>query len=129
MSFTFLQQGLKIALWVTTPTSILKSHTGARESWFVWRESKIVHYYCFFSVLVFWHKRKFAVKSVFLGTDKKKYAQNQKIDLQTFFFRVNITHHEGEFFCFVSCVHREILNPKWISRLAEPPVPTSLPSA
>lgn len=116
MSFTFLQQGLKISLWVTTSTSVLKSHTGAtqaltwvRESWFVCLEIIFVQYYLFLSVLVFWHKRKFAVKSVLLGTDKKKYAPNQKIDLQTFFFRVNITHHEGEFFCFVSCVLQGIL--------------------
>ena len=67
MSLTFFQQGLKIALWVTTSTSILKSHTGAtqaltgaREIWFVWRESKVVHYYRFFSVLGLWHKADFA---------------------------------------------------------------------
>ena len=60
MSFTFLQQGLKIALWVTTSTLILKSHTGVRESWFVWRESKVVHYYRFFSVLGLWHNADFA---------------------------------------------------------------------
>ena len=67
MSFAFLQQGLKIALWITTSTSVLKSHTGAtqaltwvRESWFVWRESKVVHYYRFFSVLGLWHNADFA---------------------------------------------------------------------
>ena len=58
MSFTFSQQGLKIPLW-TTPTSVLKSRTGAtqaltgvRESWFVCLEIIFVHYYLFLSVLV-----------------------------------------------------------------------------
>ena len=123
---------LKLSIMGTTSPSVLKSHTGAtraltgaRESRFVWRESKVVHYYRFFSVLVFWHKRKFAVKSVLLGNDKKKYAPNQKIDLQTFFFRVNITHHEGEFFCFVSCVLQDVLksrNPKmdWLNHPCRP---------
>ena len=52
-----------ITLWVTTSTSLLKSHTGAtqaltgaRESWVVCQKSKFVHYYLFLSVLVFWHK-------------------------------------------------------------------------
>ena len=67
MSFTFLQQGPKIPLWVTTSTSVLKSHTGAtqaltgvRESCFVWRKRKVVHYYRFFSVFGLWHKADFA---------------------------------------------------------------------
>jgi hypothetical protein len=38
----------------------------------------------------------------------KNLLPNQKIDLQLFFFRVNITHHEGDFFCFVSCVLQEV---------------------
>ena len=33
----------------------------------------------------------------------KNLLQNQKINLQPLLFRVNITHHEGDFFCFVSC--------------------------
>ena len=57
------QQGSNPPLWVTTSTSLLKSHTGAtqaltgaRESWGVYQKSKFVHYYLFLSVLVFWHK-------------------------------------------------------------------------
>ena len=135
MSFTFLQQGLKIALWVTTSTLVLKSHTGAtqvltgaRESRFVWRKSKIVHYYRFASVLVFWHKRKFAVKSVPLGTGKKKYAPKQKIGLQTFFSELtsHTTKESSSVSCPVFC--RGSLNPETKNGLAEPPVPTSLPS-
>ena len=34
--------------------------------------------------------------------------QNKNFDLQLFFFRVNITHHEGDFFCFVSCVLQDV---------------------
>ena len=34
--------------------------------------------------------------------------QKQKINLQPFLFRVNITHHEGDFFCFVSCVLQDV---------------------
>lgn len=104
----------------TTSTSVLKSHTGAtqaltgaRASWFVWRESKIVHYYRFFSVVVFWHK---ANSAHFYGLNEKN-APQSKIYLQPFLVRVNITHHEGEFFCFVSCVLQGVLksrNQKWI---------------
>lgn len=61
--FHIFPTSLKIPLWVTTSTSVLKSHTGAtqaltgvRESWFVCLEIIFVHYYLFLSVLVFWHK-------------------------------------------------------------------------
>ena len=70
MSFTFPQQGLKIPLWVTTSTSLSKSHTGAtqaltgaRESRLVCRKSGFVHYYSFFSVFALWHKANSAAKS------------------------------------------------------------------
>ena len=63
MPFTFPQQALKSLSWLTTSTSLLKSHTGAtqtltraRESCLVCSDSKFVHYYSFLSVLVFWHK-------------------------------------------------------------------------
>jgi len=53
---TFPQQGSNLPLWVTTSTSLLKSHTGAtqaltgaRESWVVRQKSKFVHYYLFLS--------------------------------------------------------------------------------
>ena len=130
--FTFPQQALNFLLWVTTSTSVLKSHTGAtqaltgaRESCFACLNTIFVHYYSFFSVFGLWHK---ANSAHFSGSNEKM-LPNQKIDLQSYFFRVNITHHEGDFFCFVSCVHRKILNQKRISRLAVPPVPTSLLSA
>lgn len=58
---------LKSSIMGTTVTSVLKSYTGAtqaltgvRESCFVWRKSKVVHYYRFFSVLGLWHKADFA---------------------------------------------------------------------
>lgn len=38
----------------------------------------------------------------------KNLLKKQKIDLQPFFFRVNITHHEGDFFYFVSCVLQDV---------------------
>ena len=66
---------LKLSIMGTTSPSVLKSHTGAtraltgaRESRFVWRESKVVHYYRFFSVLVFWHK---ANSAHFYGLNEK----------------------------------------------------------
>ena len=62
-SFTFPQQALKSLSWVTTSTSLLKSHTGAtqaltrvRERCFVCSDSEIVHYYRFSSVFGLWHK-------------------------------------------------------------------------
>ena len=66
-SFTFPQQGSDFPLWVTTSTSLLKSHTGAtqaltraRERCFVCSDSKFVHLYCYFSVFGLWHKADFA---------------------------------------------------------------------
>lgn len=54
---------LKFSIMGTTSTSLLKLHTGAtqaftrvRESCFVCLKIRFVHYYSFFSVLVFWHK-------------------------------------------------------------------------
>ena len=54
---TFPQQGSNLPLWVTTSTSLLKSHTGAtqaftgvRESCFVCLKIEFVHYYRFSSV-------------------------------------------------------------------------------
>ena len=37
-----------------------------------------------------------------------RFLKNKNFDLQLFFFRVNITHHEGDFFCFVSCVLQDV---------------------
>ena len=37
-----------------------------------------------------------------------RFFKNKNFDLQLFFFRVNITHHEGDFFCFVSCVLQDV---------------------
>ena len=61
------QQGSNPPLWVTTSTSLLKSHTGAtqaltraRERCFVCSDSKFVHLYCYFSVFGLWHKADFA---------------------------------------------------------------------
>ena len=71
MSFTFPQQGSIILLWVTTSTSVLKSHTGAtqaltgaRESWLVCRKSRFVHYYSFFFVFGLWHKANSAFQAL-----------------------------------------------------------------
>ena len=44
---------------------------------------------------------------VFRGLYKKS-APKSKINLQPLLFRVNITHHEGDFFCFVSCVLQDV---------------------
>ena len=94
-----------------TSTSVLKSHTGAtqaltgaRESWVVCQKSKFVHIYGFFSVFGLWHK----ANSVFTSPKFPPIFQNKNFDLQLFFFRVNITHHEGDFFCFVSCVLQDV---------------------
>ena len=53
--------------YLTTSTSLLKSHTGAtqaltraRERCFVCSDSKFVHLYCYFSVFGLWHKADFA---------------------------------------------------------------------
>ena len=111
MSFTFPQQGSNLPLWATTSTSLLKSHTGAtqaltgaRESWFVCLKNEFVHIYGFFSVFGLWHK----ANSVFTSPKFPPIFQNKNFDLQLFFFRVNITHHEGDFFCFVSCVLQDV---------------------
>ena len=111
MSFTFPQQGSIILLWVTTSTSVLKSHTGAtqaltgaRERCFVCLKIEFVHIYGFFSVFGLWHK----ANSVFTSPKFPPIFQNKNFDLQLFFFRVNITHHEGDFFCFVSCVLQDV---------------------
>lgn len=73
--FHIFPTSLKFLILGNSPTSVLKSHTGAtraltgaRESRFVWRESKVVHYYRFFSVLVFWHK---ANSAHFYGLNEK----------------------------------------------------------
>ena len=133
MSFTFPQQGSNLPLWVTTSTSLSKSHTGAtqaltraRESCLVCEESKFVHYYSFFSVFGLWHKANSSTKSckilfIFLKTEK--------MTCNISFSELTSHTTKAIFFCFVSCVHRKILNPKRISRLAVPPVPTPLPSA
>ena len=67
---TFPQQGSNLPLWVTTSTSLLKSHTGAtqaltgvRESCFVCLKIEFVHYYRFSSVFGLWHKANSAAKS------------------------------------------------------------------
>ena len=49
----------------------------------------------FFSVFGLWHK----ANSVFTSPKFPPIFQNKNFDLQLFFFRVNITHHEGDFFC------------------------------
>lgn len=58
----------------------------------------------FFSVFGLWHK----ANSVFTSPKFPPIFQNKNFDLQLFFFRVNITHHEGDFFCFVSCVLQDV---------------------
>ena len=111
MSFTFPQQGSNLPLWATTSTSLLKSHTGAtqaltraRESWLACLKIIFVHYYCFSLFLVYGIKPILSShRQSFLRFFKKK-----NFDLQLFFFRVNITHHEGDFFCFVSCVLQDV---------------------
>ena len=60
--------------------------------------------YGFFSVFGLWHK----ANSVFTSPKFPPIFQNKNFDLQLFFFRVNITHHEGDFFCFVSCVLQDV---------------------
>lgn len=62
----------------------------------------------FFSVFSLWHKENSTLKSLNIP----RIFDNRKIDLQSHLFGVNITHHDGEFFCFVSCVHRKILKSK-----------------
>ena len=101
----------KKSIMGNSSTSLLKSHTGAtqaltgaRESWFVCLKNEFVHIYGFFSVFGLWHK----ANSVFTSPKFPPIFQNKNFDLQLFFFRVNITHHEGDFFCFVSCVLQEV---------------------
>ena len=59
-SFTLPQQAFNLPLWVTTSTSLLKSHTGAtqaltraRESWLACLKNIFLHYYCFSLFLVY----------------------------------------------------------------------------
>lgn len=87
MSFTFPQQGVKNSLWVTTSTSLLKSHTGvtqaltgARESRFVFSDSRFVHYYRFLLFLLY------GIKPIllFFSGSYKKSAPKSKIQLATF---------------------------------------------
>lgn len=93
---------LKKFIMGNSSTSLLKSHTGAtqaltgvRESCFVCLKIEFVHYYRFSSVFGLWHK----ANSVFTSPKFPPIFQNKNFDLQLFFFRVNITHHEGDFFC------------------------------
>ena len=104
----------KKSIMGNSSTSLLKSHTGAtqaltgaRESWFVCLKNEFVHIYGFFSVFGLWHK----ANSVFTSPKFPPIFQNKNFDLQLFFFRVNITHHEGDFFCFVSCVLQDYPSP------------------
>ena len=94
----YLDFALKIAHRAT------QALTGARERCFVCSDSKFVHLYCYFSVFGLWHK----ANSVFTSPKFPPIFQNKNFDLQLFFFRVNITHHEGDFFCFVSCVLQDV---------------------
>ena len=101
----------KKSIMGNSSTSLLKSHTGAtqaltgvRESCFVCLKIEFVHIYGFFSDFGLWHK----ANSVFTSPKSPPIFQNKNFDLQLFFFRVNITHHEGDFFCFVSCVLQDV---------------------
>ena len=69
--------------YLTTSTSLLKSHTGAtqaltraRERCFVCSDSKFVHLYCYFSVFGLWHK---ANSAHFSGSYEKICSQIKKL--------------------------------------------------
>ena len=83
------------------------SHKGKRKLACL-SENYICALLLFFSVFGLWHK----ANSVFTSPKFPPIFQNKNFDLQLFFFRVNITHHEGDFFCFVSCVLQGILKSK-----------------
>ena len=105
MSFTFPQQGSNLPLWVTTSTSLLKSHTGAtqaltgaRESWLVCRKSRFVHYYSFFSVFGLWHK---ANSAHFSGSYEKICSQIKKLTCNCSFSE--LTSHTTKEISSASC--------------------------
>ena len=79
------------------------SHKGKRKLACL-SENYICALLLFFSVFGLWHK----ANSVFTSPKFPPIFQNKNFDLQLFFFRVNITHHEGDFFCFVSCVLQDV---------------------
>ena len=104
-SFTFPQQGSDFPLWVTTSTSLLKSHTGAtqaltraRERCFVCSDSEIVHYYCFFSVFDLWHK---ANSAHFSGSYEKICSQIKKLTCNCSFSE--LTSHTTKEISSASC--------------------------
>jgi len=79
------------------------SHKGKRKLACL-SENYICALLLFFSVFGLWHK----ANSVFTSPKFPPIFQNKNFDLQLFFFRVNITHHEGDFFYFVSCVLQDV---------------------
>ena len=101
----------KKSIMGNSSTSLLKLHTGAtqaltraRESWLACLKIIFVHYYCFSLFLVY------GIKPILSSHRQSflRFFKNKNFDLQLFFFRVNITHHEGDFFCFVSCVLQDV---------------------
>ena len=81
-----------------TSTSVLKSHTGARESWLVCRKSRFVHYYSFFSVFGLWHK---ANSAHFSGSYEKICSQIKKLTCNCSFSE--LTSHTTKEISSASC--------------------------
>ncbi len=92
----YLDFGLKIAHRGNT-----QALTGAREICFVCLENEFVHYYCFFSVLGFWHKANFAH---FKWFKQKNCSQIEKLTCNLLCSELISHTNEGDFFCFESCV-------------------------
>ena len=63
----------------------------------------ICGYFSLFSIFALWHNGNLPSNRLW----STKIFESCKNDLQSLFFRVNITHHESKFFYFVACILQE----------------------